>query len=218
MKNYSVKNIVYMILGVLAVGVGVGLLHQSNFGVDPFSCMNYGISGLLGVSFGNLQLVVNIILFILMLIVGRKYIGLGTLGNMVGVGYVADLVSYIFANLGMEHVDSIVLRVVLLLVGVVVTCFGVGLYTDVALGISPYDALAYIIEDAINGKIKFKWLRVITDIFCVIVGVTTAVLSNFASGNVIGLGTIIMMFCTGPLVQYFKDKLLFLVDVDIKQA
>ena len=180
--------------------------------------MNYGISGLLGVSFGNLQLVVNIILFILMLFVGRKYIGLGTLGNMVGVGYVADLVSYIFANLGMEHVDSIVLRVVLLLVGVVVTCFGVGLYTDVALGISPYDALAYIIEDAINGKIKFKWLRVITDIFCVIVGVTTAVLSNFASGNVIGLGTIIMMFCTGPLVQYFKDKLLFLVDADTKQA
>ena len=86
------------------------------------------------------------------------------------------------------------------------------------LGISPYDALAYIIEDAINGKIKFKWLRVITDIFCVIVGVTTAVLSNFASGNVIGLGTIIMMFCTGPLVQYFKDKLLFLVDADTKQA
>jgi uncharacterized membrane protein YczE len=208
MKSFSFKNLLFTIVGVILVGVGVEFLNISNFGTDPFSCMNYGISGVLGMQFGNWQLLMNIILFVPMLIVGRKYIGLGTLCNMAGVGYVAQFTAYLLSLMSIteDTVTSIVVRAIFLIVGVVIVCFGVALYTKANLGISPYDAAAYIIEDIIKGKVTFKWLRIATDVVCVTVG--------FLTGSVIGVGTIIMMFFTGPLVQFFKDFLSPMFDSD----
>lgn len=193
-------------LGVILVGIGVGGLNLSNLGADPFSCMNYGLSSVLNLQFGTWQLILNIILFLPMLIVGRKYIGLGTIFNMAGVGYVAQFIDFILISMGLDSfiVSSIVFKVIFMLISVIITCFGVALYTEASLGISPYDALAYILEDALKGKIKFKWLRVITDIVCVSIG--------FISHSTIGIGTVVMMFFTGPLVQFFKDILSSKID------
>jgi uncharacterized membrane protein YczE len=196
MKNCTKKNVFAMVFGVLLIGIGVGFLSQSNFGVDPYSAMNYGISGIMGLSFGTWQLTLNMLLFIPMIFVGRKYIGLGSFANMIGVGYSAQLTTYILNALNFTHLNLMV-RALFLVVGVCLICFGCALYTKANLGISPYDALAYIIEDAIHGKVKFRWIRIFTDTVCVIVALLT--------GGAIGVSTVIMMFFTGPLVQFFKD-------------
>lgn len=186
-----------MILGVIFVGCGVGFLNQSNLGLDPYSCMNYGLSSIIGLSFGTWQMILNFILFIPMIIIAKKYIGLGSFANMIGVGYVAQFVTFIFSTIGYPVINSIIARVLCLIIGVCALCFGVAIYTKANLGISPYDALAYIIEEFIHNKIKFKWLRVITDVICVTIG--------FLTGSTVGISTAIMMFFTGPLVQFFKD-------------
>lgn len=197
MKKYNTKNIIAMILGVIFVGCGVGFLNQSNLGLDPYSCMNYGLSGIIGLSFGTWQMILNFILFIPMIIVAKKYIGLGSFANMIGVGYVAQFISFLFATMGYPIIDSIIGRILCLIIGICVLCFGVAIYTKANLGISPYDALAYIIEELIHNKIRFKWLRIITDVICVTIG--------FLTGGTVGISTVIMMFFTGPLVQFFKD-------------
>ena len=43
-----------------------------------------------GISFGTCQLSMNLLLAVVVLLVNRRMIGLGTLGNMVLVGYVSD--------------------------------------------------------------------------------------------------------------------------------
>lgn len=199
MRSFSLKNLVFTLMGVILIGLGVGILNISNFGTDPFSCMNYGISDSLNISFGTWQFILNVLLFIPMLMIGRKYIGMGSIFNMIGVGYIAQFVKYILSYVGLNVLNSILIRVLFLVFGVVILCLGCALYTRANLGISPYDALAYILEDILKNRIKFKWLRVITDIVCVSIGCIT--------DSVIGLGTIIMMFFTGPLVQFFKDIL-----------
>lgn len=197
MKTYNIKNITAMILGVIFVGCGVGFLNQSNLGLDPYSCMNYGLSSIIGLSFGTWQMILNFILFIPMIIIAKKYVGVGSFANMIGVGYVAQFVTFIFSTIGYPVINSIIARVLCLIIGVCTLCFGVAIYTKANLGISPYDALAYIIEEFIHNKIKFKWLRVITDVICVTIG--------FLTGSTVGISTAIMMFFTGPLVQFFKD-------------
>lgn len=42
------------IFGILLVGLGVGLFRMAVSGCDPFTTMNLGISGLLGLQFGTL--------------------------------------------------------------------------------------------------------------------------------------------------------------------
>ena len=53
-----------MLLGIALISVAVGCYRLSEFGVDAFTCMNLGISGFLGMSFGNWQLFVNIVILI----------------------------------------------------------------------------------------------------------------------------------------------------------
>ena len=47
------KRISGMVLGILFIGLCVSFLRLSQFGVDPFSAMNLGISGFIGWSFGT---------------------------------------------------------------------------------------------------------------------------------------------------------------------
>jgi uncharacterized membrane protein YczE len=208
MKYYNVKSIIAMVLGVLLIGSGVAFLSRSNQGVDPYSAMNYGISSLIGTSFGNWQLALNVILFLPMLFLGRKYIGLGSLANMVGVGYIAQFTEYIFKVVGLNPFKTALPKVGFLVLGVVLICFGCAMYTKANLGIAPYDALAYIVEEMVHGKLAFRWIRVLTDIVCVVVA--------FLTGGTLGVSTIIMMFFTGPLVQYFKDLLSPVLDSPTK--
>ena len=59
-------------------------------------------------------------------------------------------------------------------------------------------------------KGKFKYVRIITDVVCVILGVGLYFLSGATIdgiGAVIGAGTIITAFFMGPLVDFFANKL-----------
>ena len=86
--------ILLMVTGILLIGLCVSFLRIAGFGVDPFSGMNLAISGFIGWSFGNWQLVINIVLLIIVFFTVRHCIGLGTIINMVFVGYIADF--YLF--------------------------------------------------------------------------------------------------------------------------
>ena len=56
------KRLLMMLAGNLLIGVGVAFYRMSGFGADPYTCMNLGVSGFLGMSFGNWQLLMNIML------------------------------------------------------------------------------------------------------------------------------------------------------------
>ena len=191
-----------MVAGILLIGISVGLLRLAAFGVDPFSCMNMGISGFLGMSFGNWQLIANILLLIVVFFTARSFIGLGTVVNMVFVGYIADFVCWLAQDAGME--SPLALRIALLLVGIVMTCAGAGIYMAADLGIAPYDAAAYVLQKALKNRIAFRWARIITDFFCVGVGTLFCLLANNELSAIVGIGTIITAFLTGPLIQFFR--------------
>ncbi len=84
-----------MVLGILCIGLCVSFLRLSQFGVDPFSAMNLGISGFIGWSFGTWQLLVNAIILVVVFFQARSCIGAGTIINMVFVGYIADFICYV---------------------------------------------------------------------------------------------------------------------------
>ena len=60
-----------MVLGILFIGLCVSFLRLSQFGVDPFSAMNLGISGFIGWSFGTWQLLVNAIILVVVIFSGK---------------------------------------------------------------------------------------------------------------------------------------------------
>ena len=146
--------ILLMVTGILLIGLCVSFLRIAGFGVDPFSGMNLAISGFIGWSFGNWQLVINIVLLIIVFFTVRHCIGLGTIINMVFVGYIADFICFLVNDVAQIHI-TMPLRIIALILGQFMASMGVALYMTADMGVAPYDAVAIIIEKATKGKIPF---------------------------------------------------------------
>ena len=189
------KRVVMMCSGVLLMGFGVTLFKLSLMGNDPFNGMNLGIGGVIGLSHGVTQLLVNCLLLIVALIFGRKYLNIGTIANMVGVGFLADFFTWLWGLiLPFPTEADLILRICLLLIGVVALCLSCSLYMTPQLGVAPYDAVVFILRD--HTPLHFRWCRVIADLCCVVV--------MFLTGSIIGVGTVISAFFTGPLISIFN--------------
>ncbi|MCR6105632.1 membrane protein [Salipaludibacillus agaradhaerens] len=198
MTDVLKKKIVMMIIGIVFIGLSIALFRYANMGTDPFTTMNLGISHYLGWSFGQYQLLVNMVLFFVVLVYGRHTIGLGTFVNMVMVGFIADFFMPIVEQT-FPVAPSLAFRLVIMVSAVIVACIGISLYMTADLGIAPYDAMAIILIKVSRGKIAFPIARITTDIVCVIIG--------FSYHAVVGISTVFMVLFTGPLVQLCKKTI-----------
>ena len=90
--------------------------------------------------------------------------------------------------------------------GVIIICFGSAFYMTADLGVSTYDAVALIIVNTWK-KGKFQYVRVITDLVCVITGVLLFLLAQGEVAQIVtiaGIGTVITAFFMGPLIEFFN--------------
>ena len=63
-RGLLIKRTIMMLVGILFISICVGCYRLSGFGVDAFTCMNLGISGFIGMTFGTWQLIMNILILI----------------------------------------------------------------------------------------------------------------------------------------------------------
>ncbi|MBR1848480.1 MAG: hypothetical protein IJ791_04500 [Lachnospiraceae bacterium] len=61
-----------MLIGVFMMGFSLSFLRLVDWGTDTFTNMNLAISARVGMSLGNWQLILNVILFILVIAFGSK--------------------------------------------------------------------------------------------------------------------------------------------------
>lgn len=201
-KNYA-KRIIMMLSGILFIGICVGSFRLSEFGVDAFTCMNLGISGFIRMSFGTWQLIMNTVILIVIFFTVRRCIGLGTVVNMVCVGYLADFICWLFLDI-LKVEMTLPLRIIALIIGMLFAGLGVALYMVADMGVAPYDAVGIIIEEVTHNKLKYDKARVISDVIVVIVGVVFCLMSGGKLGQIIGIGTVCNALFNGPLIQFFK--------------
>lgn len=202
-ENSLLVRCIMMLTGILFIGICVGAYRLSAFGVDAFTCMNLGISGFLHMTFGTWQLIMNGAILVVVFFTVRQCIGAGTIVNMVGVGYMADFICWLFQEV-LKVEMTLPLRLGALFIGCMFAGLGVSLYMTAEMGIAPYDSVAVIIEKVTKGKLPFQYARVLSDVTVVIVGVIFCLLSGGNLWLIIGIGTICNALFNGPLIQFFK--------------
>lgn len=201
LRNLSVKNALFMLFGVILIGIGGGMFRLVDLGVDPFACTVKGVSAWTGVQFGNVQLIYNLSLLIFVLFFCRESLGLGTIFNMVGVGYISDLTLWITSDV-LKLAPGMAVRVLLLLVFLIIFALGIAMYMEADMGTAPYDTLGEIIDHATHGKIPFKYARVGLDVTSVLLGILFGTV--LMHEKVFGVGTIVLAVCTGLVVGTFR--------------
>ena len=207
-KEYLKKNRrrIMMSLCVIICAVSVGVFKLAALGVDPFQSFMAGLDALIPIEFGTLYVIVNAILLLFTLIVDRHNIGIATFINLFLLGYITQ---FTFDLLQKWIPDpSMIVRILCLTIGIVVICFGSALYMTADLGVSTYDAVAIVMSS--KWKLgKFKYVRICTDLVCVVIGCILFVMAGNAIGKIptiAGVGTIITAFFMGPLIDFFNEK------------
>lgn len=207
-RRQYISRYIIIVVSMILNGLGVSLMRISCMGTDPFNSMNYSFSVFFHIPLGTVVILVSCLLLGLSLFTMRSSLGFGTVANMVLLGTSADLwVHFITKVTGHEisfnGMEDLPLRIVLVCMGILCMIFFNSFYISADLGMSPYDALGFIIEK-LSGGFPFKWARVITDIVCVVVAYFVAG-RNGSQWELIGVGTVIMAFGTGPLLAFFKE-------------
>lgn len=202
-KN-SKKRLFMTLFGVIICAISVGIFKIAALGVDPFQSFMAGLDAAVPLDFGLLYIMANAVLLLFSLIFDRHFIGIATFINLFLLGYITqftyDFLQTIFVN------PSMVTRVICLVVGVVIICFGSAFYMTADLGVSTYDAVALIISGTWE-KGKFQYVRIITDLVCVALGVGLFLLAGGSVSmipTIAGVGTIITAFFMGPLIEFFN--------------
>ena len=211
-KGVTGMRAAFMLLGILLIGICVTCYRLSEFGVDPFSGMNLGISGFIGWSFGNWQLVANILILVVVFFTVRHLIGPGTVINMVGVGYTADFLCWVVLDV-LKVEMTLPLRILALCLGTLFASLGVALYMIADMGLSPYDSVALIIEKLTKGKVPFQFARVASDITVIVIGVAFCLAADNNVWLIVGIGTIANALLNGPLIQFFRKRIEKVVDL-----
>ena len=200
------RRIFMCVAGVLICAVSVGFFKLAAFGVDPFQTFMSGMDQLIPIDFGTLYVLVNAALLLFSLVFDRHYIGLATFINLFLLGYVVDFSHNTLLSIFPDA--SLPLRCGSFLLGFVALCFSSSLYMTADLGVSTYDAVALIMANTWK-KGQFKFIRVATDVCCVVIGCVLYLAGGgeiSAIPTIAGFGTIVTAFCMGPLIDFFNRK------------
>lgn len=188
-----------MLGSVIMMGFGVSLLVLTQMGTDPCSAMNYGVSRTLRLSFGNYQLLFNLLLLIIVLVCNRRLIGTGTIGNMVVVGYSADFFSWIWTSVC--HIPAnlpLTVRLLILFPTLLLFVTAAACYMNSGHGMAPYDAVPFILSHHLEQKTGrtglFRPIRLSLDLLATVIGCLT--------GGEVGLMTVLMVVLLAPAVEF----------------
>ncbi|WP_339316733.1 hypothetical protein [Paenibacillus sp. FSL R10-2734] len=187
------KRLVIMVIGNVFLGMGISIFKLSGLGNDPFSGMVMALAESSGITYANFLILLNLVLFVIEFVTGRKFIGAGTFVNAIFLGYIATFFHSTWLNL-LGEPQLFWQRVVIVAIGVVVCSFGVSMYQTSDVGIAPYDSLSLIMKNSFP-KISYFWHRMFTDALCALI--------CFLAGGIIGLGTLVSALGLGPIIHFF---------------
>ena len=201
LKSYLKSNRKMTVVSFVAIffmGLSISFLILCNLGTDTCVFMNTNVAAKIGTSFGNWQLIFNIFFLILMIIFRRDLIGIGTIINMVLIGYYADFFDWIWAKTIPDSVFtepfSRYTIFALALIGFIISA---AMYMNANVGIAPYDAIS-VMFNGIFKKLPYFICRIIIDSTCIFVGM--------AVGGKPLIGNILMALLLGPTISIVGKK------------
>ena len=192
------KRLAALVLSILVMGFCVAVFKLIAVGTDPCSCMNLGISGRLGISFGTWQLTLNVAMLLVVLRFAPELISAGTLVNMIFVGYIADFFIHVLGGLMPEAGLTLAMRALIFVPVIAAFLLAASVYMTVDLGCAPYDALPLIIA-AHTKRPSYRTIRMIWDLSALSIG--------FVLGATVGIATVITGFCIGPAITAVGARL-----------
>jgi uncharacterized membrane protein YczE len=172
-----------VVFGCVVLGTGVAMLLTADVGSDGYSTLVNGVSKTTEISFLLANVLISL-LFLLVAAVRRVYPGLGTIVQVVVVGWTVSFLIEV-----MDTPDGLLWQFALLAAAFPVLAVGIAAYLGAHTGAGPAEAAAL----AWDPPVPFKWSYSLVQGGGALVG--------WLLGATIGIGTIAVIVALGPAVD-----------------
>ena len=190
----NIKKIVLSLTGGTLIGIGAGTILYAGIGGDTVTVFQDGLHALFNISYGQASRIYNVVFVVLALIFARKYSGIGTVLSALVIGYAIDISNSLWLLTMLK--TGFISGLIIFMTGLVIYALGIALLIRCDAGMNCLDALLYRLMDVTG--FKYKYLRIAADVILTVTGCLM--------GGLFGIGTVIAVFLTGPLVELFTGN------------
>ena len=191
MKNsslHTIKSIIKSTFGLFIYSCGVYLTVQANIGIAPWECLSMSIAPKVGISFGMVHTFSGILILLIDLLLKEK-IGIGTILDILLVGNYVDWISY-FEPIPL--CDHLPLSIGMVIAGLFLMGYGQYFYMSAGLSCGPRDSLLI----ALGKRFPNTSIGIVQT--CMI---GTILLASLFLKGPIGIGTVLSVFFAGTALQ-----------------
>ena len=191
MRRFSIDTFIFYIVGLLVLTFGISSTIVSKLGASPFDSLLVGLYRTFGLTVGSYEFIVGAILVLFNAVAQRKLPDILAMGTAFLTGVGIDFWLYIFQIVGEPM--TFVSQLFLLSIGIIFIGLGISIYLQAKFAPNPLDATMMVVHKLTGVKISTA-KTVIMVIFLVF--------AYFFNGP-IGIGTLIMVVASGPIIGLF---------------
>lgn len=187
MRNLLAWRWIFFMGGMMIMSLGISLtIKGQQLGISPWDVLHVGLFQNIGLTIGSWSIITGFLIVTVTTLILREWPRWGTWLNMMAIGLFID-----FFNWLLPDVSSLPAQIMCFLLGIIVLCYGVGIYVSPNLGAGPRDSLMLLFVE----KFGFSLRAVRTVIEAVVT------LIGFLLGGPVGIGTLIIVLFSGQLIQ-----------------
>ncbi|WP_181213453.1 YczE/YyaS/YitT family protein [Mesobacillus zeae] len=191
--------ILFFITGITVLGLGISLSIKSGLGSGAWDALNVGLANTIGLTPGTWVVIVGILLIIINSFLLKKRPEITAIITLFLIGAVIDFwLMKALLNLAPQTWTD---KILVLLAGILTMGIGLSIYIPAKFPLSPIDNLMIALRERLG--VSLMTAKTIGEI----IAFSAAWLLN----GPIGIGTVIVTFSIGPLIQVFfpyTEKLL----------
>lgn len=187
--------------GLLIMSLGIVLTIKADLGVSSWDVLHIGLYYRLGLTIGTWTILTGLIVLFLATLLTKKPPQLGAFINMLSVGIFIDL--YLAIPL-LQTPGSFSGKLIMLMIGIIMLGYGMGLYISAKCGAGPRDSLMISLVDRTGKSITL--IRGCIEVIVLVIG--------WLLGGPVFIGTIITTLTIGyvagmmiPFCQKATDQL-----------
>lgn len=185
-----VLDVLVIEIGLIISSLGTAFFYAADLGSSAMATCCDGLHLLLNISYGDANTLANATLLILLFLLCRSYINVGTVLCVFTIGPWVNLFTPLLQGLKLSEMNMAV-RILCTLVGTAMMGVGLGLYMAVDRGFGALEGLVKYARTRFG--ISVRVAKIVQD--AVLVG------TGILLGAQWGIGTVVGILLTGPVLQ-----------------
>ena len=178
-------------LGLTFFGLGNAIaVNVQSLGLHPWEVLNVALFQRFGFTIGTWSVMCGLVLVLIVFVVDRKYINIGTFLNALSIGPIMDF--FLHLNILPHETEQLWLNLLILLMGIIISGIGGGIYVAAGIGAGPRDGFMLSVSEKTG--LSVSWARIVVESIILIIG--------FILGGPVFIMTFAYTFIQSPVFQF----------------